>query len=150
MEQWQNVKIYTEFNHGYDLPEYAKPGDSGMDIRANQTMIIQPGQTVIVPTGIYLGIPAGYEVQVRPRSGLSAKTKLRIANTPGTVDEQYTGEVGVIVDNIGQTPETINLGDRIAQIVLQKVPKMMLKQVQSRDDLGNTERGSGGFGSTGV
>lgn len=146
------VKIYTEnITHEFGLPAYANPGDSGMDIRANKNMRIHPKETVLIPTGIFVGLPEGYEIQVRPRSGLSLKTKLRVANTPGTVDEQYRGEICVIAENTHSSVEfNIQSGERIAQIVLQEVPKITWVVVASKEELGNTERGEGGFGSTGV
>lgn len=145
------VKIYTQFAHDHGLPVYVQPGDSGMDIRANATIRIEPKQTVLIPTGIYVGLPDGYEIQVRPRSGLSLKTKLRIPNAPGTVDEPYRGEVCVIAENTHGTVEmNITKGERIAQIVLQAVPKITWVVVGSREELGTSQRDAGGFGSTGV
>ena len=144
------VKIYTEISHEHGLPTYAHHGDSGMDIRANQSITLQPKETKLIPTGVFVGLPEGYEIQVRPRSGLSLKTKLRIANTPGTVDEIYLGEICVIAENThGSIDFTVAKGERIAQIVLQEVPKIEWVQVFSKDELGSTERGEGGFGSTG-
>lgn len=144
------VKLYTELNHEHGLPVYAKPGDSGMDIRANAPITLQPKETKLIPTGIYVGLPEGYEFQVRPRSGLSLKTKLRIANSPGTVDEPYLGEVCIIAENThGAVEMNIAMGERVAQLVLQEVPKAEWVQVFSKDELGQTERGAGGFGSTG-
>ena len=93
------VKIYAELSHEHGLPVYAKPGDSGMDIRANHNVVLQPKETKLIPTGVYVGLPEGYEFQVRPRSGMSLKTKLRIPNAPGTVDEPYLGEIGIIAEN---------------------------------------------------
>ena len=144
------VKIYTEISHEHGLPTYAHHGDSGMDIRANQNITLQPKETKLVPTGIFVGLPEGYEFQVRPRSGMSLKTKLRICNSPGTLDEQYRGEICIIAENThGSIDFTIAKGDRIAQIVLQEVPKIEWVQVFSKDDLGYTDRGEGAFGSTG-
>lgn len=145
------VKIYAELNHEHGLPVYAKPGDSGMDIRANTPITLQPKETKLIPTGIYVGLPEGYEFQVRPRSGLSLKTKLRIANSPGTVDEPYLGEICIIAENThGAVEMNIAIGERVAQLVLQEVPKAEWVQVFSKDELGQTERGAGGFGSTGT
>lgn len=144
------VKVYTEFFHSEGLPAYAKPLDSGMDIRANIDMVIHPRQTKLIPTGLYVGIPEGYEIQVRPRSGMSLKTNLRVANAPGTVDAGYFGEVCVIADNTHGTDEIyIKTGERIAQIVLQEVPCIEWVVVGSREELGESERGEAGFGSTG-
>lgn len=145
------VKIYADLSHEYGLPAYAKPGDSGMDIRANKEVTLYPGSVTLIPTGLYVGLPEGYEFQVRPRSGLSLKTKLRVANSPGTIDEAYTGEICVIADNIGSATEIVfGAGERIAQLVLQAVPKVEWEQVFSKEELGTTERGAGGFGSTGT
>lgn len=144
------VKIYTEFSHKEGLPAYAKPGDSGMDIRANKDVQIPARETVLIPTGLYLGIPEGYEIQVRPRSGVSLKTKLRVANAPGTIDSSFFGEICIIADNThGSIDMVINRGERMAQIVLQEVPKIEWEVVNSREELGESERGSSGFGSTG-
>ena len=144
------VKIYTEFNHEHGLPAYAKQGDSGMDIRANLPIRLEPKETLLIPTGIYVSLPDGYEFQVRPRSGMSLKTKLRIANSPGTVDEPYLGEICIIAENTHSSVEmNITKGERIAQLVLQEVPKCEWVQVFSRDELGSSDRGAGGFGSTG-
>lgn len=144
------VKIYAELNHEHGLPVYAKPGDSGMDIRANEPITLQPKETKLIPTGIYVGLPEGYEIQVRPRSGMSLKTKLRVANSPGTVDSSYTGEVCIIAENThGAVEMNIAKGERVAQIVLQEVPIIEWDQVFSREEIGETERGDGGFGSTG-
>lgn len=144
------VKIYTEFNHEHGLPAYAKQGDSGMDIRANLPIRLEPKETLLIPTGIYVSLPDGYEFQVRPRSGMSLKTKLRIANSPGTVDEPYLGEICIIAENTHSSVEmNITKGERIAQLVLQEVPKCEWVQVFSREELGSSDRGTGGFGSTG-
>lgn len=145
------VKIFAEnLAHEFGLPAYAQVGDSGMDIRANKTITIRPKETVLIPTGIHVGLPEGYEIQVRPRSGLSLKTKMRIANSVGTVDEGYTGEICVIAENThGSVDFTASCGERIAQIVLQQVPKISWVVVASKEDLGNTDRGADGFGSTG-
>lgn len=144
------VKVFATLNHGDGLPCYAKPGDSGMDIRANVPIKIEPKQTLLIPTGIYVGIPDGYEIQVRPRSGMSLKTKLRVANAPGTVDASYRGELCIIAENThGSVEMNIGLGERIAQLVLQQVPMIEWFPVASIEELGSTERGHGGFGSTG-
>ena len=145
------VKIYAELNHEHGLPVYAHPGDSGMDIRANESIRLEPKETRLIPTGIRVGIPQGYEIQVRPRSGLSLKTKLRVCNAPGTVDEQFTGEICVIMENThGSVECNIAKGERIAQIVLQQVPKIEWVPVSIPAELGSTQRGEGGFGSTGT
>lgn len=164
-----SVEIFVEIcREGAILPRYANPGDAGMDVYAAEDMLVRPGETVIVPTGLKLAIPEGYEIQVRPRSGLSFKTPIRLPNSPGTIDSGYRDELGIIVNNSseaqfaesGENPYTmdekgnkkgtyiIRKGDRIAQIVLQPVPRMVLTAVPSVRDMGN-DRG-GGFGSTGI
>ncbi len=146
------VKIYSESRHSW--PDYAKRFDSGMDVRvflpdAQSTLTLVTGAKAVLPTGLYVGIPPGYELQVRPRSGTSIKTGLRIANSPGTIDSNYRGEIGIIVENTG--PDyIIQDGERIAQLVLAPVVKCVWKSYTSRDDLGSTDRGAGGFGSTGA
>lgn len=142
------IKIYNESSN--TNPVYAKKGDAGMDIMSMQDVFVAAGDTLLIHTGIYLGIPYGWEVQVRPRSGLSLKTKLRIGNAPGTVDGNYTGEVCVIIDNIGKTDTTITKGERIAQLVAKRVPEVNWNPVSSKELLGETNRGSMGFGSTGT
>ncbi len=142
-----DVDIFLE--EGAIMPEYAHKGDSGMDLAASEDACVRPGETKLVPTGVYVALPQGYEFQVRPRSGTSFKTKLRVANTPGTIDSNYRGELKVIVDNLGEEEIKFNKGDRIAQIVLQKVPVVAWHAVKSQDKLGSTVRGEGGFGSTG-
>jgi dUTP pyrophosphatase len=126
---------------------YAKQSDSGMDFSSIEYLVIFPGETKIVKTGLAVQLPLCYELQIRPRSGMSAKTKLRIANAPGTVDEGFRGEIGIIVDNIGKDPIIINKGDRIAQGVVMPVPQVKIIEV---DFLTETERGCDGFGSSGV
>jgi len=143
------VKLYVDTNYDITIPVYAKEGDSGKDVRAKQDYVIRPGETTIVGTGLYLGIPSYAEIQVRPRSGLSYKTKLRIANSPGTVDSNYREELGIIVDNIGEDEIRIKAGDRIAQIVLVPVLQFDWSMVDTKEALGTTER-TGGFGSTGI
>lgn len=163
-----SVEIFVEIcREGTVMPSYARPGDAGMDICAAEESMIKPGETVIVPTGLKLAIPEDYEIQVRPRSGISYKTPLRLSNSPGTIDSGYRDELGIIMTNTSEsciadasevyTIESkgnkagtyhIRRGDRIAQIVLQVVPRMHLTVVDSVADIG-TNRG-GGFGSTGV
>jgi len=131
------------------LPKYETIGSSGMDLSANihDNLTIEPGKTVIIPTGLALSIPKGYEAQIRPRSGLAAKNKISVLNTPGTIDADYRGEIKVILINHGNEPFKIEKGFRIAQIVICPVVKAQLVEV---DDLNITERGDGGFGSTGT
>ena len=138
------VKI-QKINDNAKIPEYAHPTDAGADIFASETVTFEAGETKIVPTGIKVAIPIGYEIQIRPRSGMSFKTGMRIANAPGTIDSDYRGEVGVIMTNTYNASWTIMQGDKIAQMVIAPVP--MIKWVET-DNLDETERGEGGFGST--
>lgn len=131
------------------VPFYATKGSAGFDLHAIDTMTVPAGGTVKVRTGLAFEIPEGYELQIRPRSGMSAKTKVRISNSPGTLDSDFRGEVLIIVDNISQNQADsyrIQEGDRIAQAVLQKVEQADFELVE---ELSETQRGSGGFGSTG-
>lgn len=142
------VKVVNK--SGLDLPNYAKYGDAGLDLRASMNVIIAPGETTLVGTGLFIAIPLGYELQIRPRSGLSYKTKLRVPNAPGTIDANYRGEICIIVENTGGNAIVINRGDRIAQGVLSEVTRVCWEEVDSIDKLGETDRGDAGFGSTGV
>lgn len=150
------------------MPEYAHPDDSGMDVYAVNDYVIHPGETKLIPTGIKVAVPNGYEIQIRPKSGRALKTKMRIANSIGTVDAGFRGELQVIIENIEPpikditydfddsgrpiitsilrgSDMTIGKGEKFAQLVLMEVPKAVLFQVENLDD---TERGNGGFGST--
>ena len=131
------------------LPKYETSGSSGMDLAANidAYINIDPGKTAIIPTGLALSIPKGFEVQIRPRSGLAAKQKISVLNTPGTIDADYRGEIKVILINLGHEPFEVEKGLRIAQMVVCPIVQAQLKEV---DDLSETERGKGGFGSTGT
>ncbi|MAB10733.1 dUTP diphosphatase [Hyphomonas sp.] len=135
---------------GLQLPAYETAGSAGMDVRAavpeGEPMVLAPGERAMVPTGLSVAIPQGYEIQVRPRSGLAAKHGLTCLNTPGTIDSDYRGEVKVILVNLGQDAFTIQRGERIAQLVLAPVTRLAWQAVDSLDE---TERGAGGFGSTG-
>ena len=130
------------------LPAYATSGSSGMDIRANldTPKSLKPLERALVPTGIFIEIPQGYEVQVRPRSGLAVKQGITCLNTPGTIDADYRGEIKVILINLSQEEQVIQHGDRIAQLVVQKVEQAVWKEVE---ELEVTERNAGGFGHTG-
>ena len=131
------------------LPEYMSEHASGMDVRAAVTepVTLAPGQIGLIPTGFHIAIPAGYEAQVRPRSGLALKNGIMVVNSPGTIDADYRGEVKIILGNMGREPFTIRRGDRIAQMVLQRVARV---QWDVRADLAETDRNHGGFGHTGV
>ena len=131
------------------LPEPATAGSAGLDLRAclPEPLSVAPGARAIVPTGIAVALPEGYEAQVRPRSGLALRTGLTLLNSPGTVDADYRGEIKVIVVNLGQAPVAIARGDRIAQLVVQPVPRVQWEEVE---DLPASDRGAGGFGHTGT
>ena len=135
------------------IPTYGSSGASGFDLYALTDVTLYPSTVGLVSTGLSFEIPEGYEMQIRPRSGLSFKTKLRIANSPGTIDSDYRGHVQIIAENISHNAtEAIHIkaGDRIAQGVLNKVERVNFREISDEDELSNTERGQGGFGSTGV
>jgi dUTP pyrophosphatase len=132
---------------GLPLPTYATSGAAGMDVVAAESLILAPGARHAVATGFAMAIPEGYEIQVRPRSGLALKHGITCLNTPGTIDSDYRGEVRVILANLGEAPFSIARGDRIAQLVPAVVQRAALAEVDSLDD---TVRGARGFGSTGV
>jgi dUTP pyrophosphatase len=140
------VNIINRSSHA--MPSYESALSAGMDLRANieETITLKAGQRNLIPTGLYIELPAGYEAQVRPRSGLAAKNGVTVLNSPGTVDADYRGEIKVILINHGQEDFSINNGDRIAQLVIAKHERV---EWQSVNELQNTERGAGGFGSTG-
>jgi dUTP pyrophosphatase len=131
---------------GLPLPAYATAGAAGMDVVAAEDLVLAPGARHAVATGFAIAIPAGFEVQVRPRSGLALKHGITCLNTPGTIDEDYRGEVKVILANLGDEPFTIVRGERIAQLVPAPVQRAVFEEVAALDD---TARGGGGFGSTG-
>lgn len=142
-----SIKIINQSNN--ELPAYATVGSSGMDLRANIEQPLELGslERFAVPTGIFLEIPNGYEAQIRPRSGLAFKNGITCLNTPGTIDADYRGELKVILVNLSKEAFLIQPGERIAQMVFAKVEQVQLSLAQSLDE---TERGAGGFGSTGV
>lgn len=144
------VKKLEHFDNDLPLPQYETAGAAGADLRASlpnkETMTIAPGKRVLVPTGLSYEIPEGYEVQVRPRSGMSLKTNLLIVNSPGTIDCDYRGEIKIIIGNFGDDDAFIEHGDRIAQMVIAPVTQATLVETST---LSETERGAGGFGSTG-
>jgi len=136
-------------NHSpYPCPAYATPQSAGVDLKANLTesITLQPLQRTLVPTGLFMALPAGYEAQVRPRSGLAAKHGITVLNTPGTIDADYRGEIKVILVNLSNEPFEIVPGERIAQMVIARHEQVEWEQVEELDA---TERGAGGFGSTG-
>lgn len=142
------LKIVNKSNN--PLPAYAHAGDAGMDIRAfiNKPITLLPGERALIGTGIFLQVPRGYECQVRSRSGLAIKNGICVLNSPGCVDSSYTGEIGVILINLGQEDFVVQSGDRIAQIIF--APVAEVKEFEQVDVLDETDRGSFGFGSTGV
>ena len=127
-------------------PRKAHADDAAYDLRSRSDMVLAPGTTSLVPTGLFLELPVGYEAQIRARSGLALKHDLSLPNAPGTIDAGYRGEVGVIVYNRGREPFEVKRGDRIAQMVIAKLPEVELVEVE---ELGDSQRGEGGFGSTG-
>lgn len=147
------IKIaYHRANGEKDLdippPKYMTPHSSGMDLFAavEDEIVLQSGQRRLIPTGIALSLPEGYEAQIRPRSGLALEKGITILNSPGTIDSDYRGEIGIVLINLGDAPFTVRRKDRIAQMVVQKVVKADL---DLRDELDSTERNQGGFGHTG-
>jgi len=131
------------------LPSYATAASAGMDLRSAsmEPIVLSPGERGLVPTGLVVEIPDGYEGQVRPRSGLALKNGISLVNTPGTIDSDYRGELKVIMINLGEDHFMVNYGDRIAQLVIAPVVQAQIIEV---DEISDSERGSGGFGSTGV
>lgn len=161
----EKIKIYIEkCRDGAVIPTYANPEDAGMDLYAAENIIIKPGETVIVPTGIKVAIPDGFEIQIRPRSGISYRTKLRLSNSPGTIDSGYRDEIGIITSNVsvqdsefsertlekgngGDGTYKIYKGDRVAQLVLARVPLIVFEESKDVKNIGKNR--GGGFGSTG-
>lgn len=141
------VKIINKSHH--QLPAYATIGSAGMDLRANldEPITLQPMQRCLVPTGLFMALPVGYEAQVRPRSGLAIKKGITVLNTPGTIDADYRGEIGVILINLSSEPFVINDGERIAQMIISRFEQVEWTAVESLDE---TERGEGGFGHSGI
>lgn len=150
----EKVKIsvrYMNNSDNHDL-SYKYIDDSGMDLRANLTnsLIIKPSERVLVPTGIHFELPESMEIQVRPRSGLAIKNGVTVLNTPGTVDRGYNGEIKVILINLSKENFTVNHGDRVAQAVISPVVSGRWAKIIKVDSLGDSDRGDGGFGSTGI
>jgi dUTP pyrophosphatase len=140
------VKIVNQSHH--PLPQYATAGSSGMDIRAflNEPVAIKPLERTLIPTGLFIELPKGYEAQVRPRSGLAIKQGITCLNTPGTIDSDYRGEIKIILINLSNEIQSVQNGDRVAQMVIQRVEQI---QWDISDEIEETERNDGGFGSTG-
>lgn len=146
------MKIKVFNNSKNELPQYATPQSAGLDLRANiqQDIVLNPGQRTLVPTGLHIQLPVGYEAHIRPRSGLAIKHGITCLNSPGTIDADYRGDVGVILINHGTEPFVIKQGERIAQMVIAKHEIAEWESVESMDQLEDTERGSDGYGHTGV
>jgi len=142
-----NVQIINKSKH--QTPTYETEGSAGMDLRANidEAIVLKPLERAIIKTGLFIALPVGYEAQVRPRSGLAAKKGITVLNSPGTVDADYRGEIGVILVNLSNEDFVVNDGERIAQLVIAKHERVNWQEVEV---LNETERGAGGFGSTGV
>lgn len=141
------VEIVNKSKH--ELPKYATASSAGMDIRANieQPIVLKPLERCLVPTGLHIALPEGYEAQIRPRSGLALKKGLTVLNSPGTIDADFRGEIGVILINLSSEDFTINDGERIAQMVIARYEQAEWEPVETLDD---TERGTGGFGHSGI
>jgi dUTP pyrophosphatase len=141
------IKIINK--SGFELPNYETIASAGMDLRAsiNETITLKPLERAIVKTGLFIELPVGFEAQVRPRSGLAAKKGVTVLNAPGTIDADYRGEIGVILVNLSNEPFTVESGERIAQLVIAKHERAQWQEV---DELSETSRGEGGFGSTGT
>lgn len=142
------VKIINRSHH--PLPAYATPGSAGMDVRAylpDGPIVLKPMERALIPTGLYMQLPQGYECQIRPRSGLAIKHGISLVNTPGTVDSDYRGEIGVIMINLGSEDFTVNDGERICQMVIARYDRVEWEQVERIDE---TVRGDGGFGHSGT
>mgnify|MGYP004502887197 FL=1 len=143
------VKIKIVNRGSQQLPAYATPESAGMDLRANvaEPVVLRPLERRIIPTGLYMALPPGYEAQVRPRSGLAFKHGVTVLNSPGTIDSDYRGELGVLLVNLSNEDFTIQTGERIAQMVIARHEQGEFVEVEELDD---TERGAGGYGHTGV
>ncbi len=142
------MKIRIINHSSHPLPQYATPQSAGMDLRAElkEPLVIQPMERRLIPTGLRIALPEGYEAQIRPRSGLALKHGIAVLNSPGTIDADYRGEIGIILANLSQTPYTLQPGERIAQMVVARYERA---EWEETDRLDSTERGEGGFGHTG-
>ena len=143
------MKVKVINRSAYDLPQYETALAAGLDVRANitESITLGPLERTLVPTGLFIELPEGYEMRVRPRSGLAAKHGLSLVNAPGTIDADYRGEIKVILVNLSNTPYELKPGERVAQLVVSQFTRVEWEPVE---ELGETERGAGGFGSTGV
>ena len=143
------IQLKIKLEEGAVMPEYQTEHAAGFDVNAfvKDPVILKPGERQLIPTGLKMAIPPGYEIQVRPRSGLAIKQGISIVNSPGTVDADYRGDIGIIIINHGQEDFIVNPKDRIAQLIINKVEHPEILQVEELDE---TERGEGGFGSTGT
>jgi dUTP pyrophosphatase len=141
------IKVINKSQH--PLPDYETLASAGMDLRANlsEPVVLNPLERAIIKTGLFIALPVGYEAQVRPRSGLAAKKGVTVLNSPGTVDADYRGEIGVILVNLSNEPFVVENGERIAQLIIAKHERAVWAEVEKLDD---TSRGEGGFGSTGI
>ena len=146
-DRYVKVKVVNQSHN--DLPAYSTKDSAGMDLRASldEPLELKPMQRALIPTGIYIELPEGYECQIRPRSGLALKHGVTVLNTPGTIDADYRGEIGVILINLSDTPFVVNDGERICQMVVTRYDKVDWVRVEALDD---SVRGAGGFGHTGV
>ena len=146
-DRYVKVKVVNKSHN--DLPAYSTKDSAGMDLRASldEPLELKPMQRALIPTGIYIELPEGYECQIRPRSGLALKHGVTVLNTPGTIDADYRGEIGVILINLSDTPFVVNDGERICQMVVTRYDKVDWVSVEALDD---SVRGAGGFGHTGV
>jgi dUTP pyrophosphatase len=142
-----SVSIFrTERAKEFPLPAYATPASAGVDLRSTEKRVLRPGERALISTGVSIALPVGYEAQVRPRSGLALKHGITLPNSPGTIDADYRGEIKVILLNLGEAPVAIEPGDRIAQMIVAPVSQVEWAEVDALDE---TERSTGGFGSTG-
>lgn len=146
MKNMESIKIVMAEGAEDLFPRKAHPGDAAWDLRAREALELPVGRSTLVPTGVFIELPEDYEAQIRPRSGLALKHDLMLTNSPGTVDSGYRGEVGVIMYNGGSSPYKIERGDRIAQMVICKLPEVTLELASQLSD---SDRGTGGFGSSG-
>ena len=141
--------VFIQNRSGHPLPAYATLSSAGLDVRAklDQAVVLQPGEWKLIPTGLFVALPLGTELQVRPRSGLAFKHGITVLNSPGTIDADYRGEIGVLLINHGAQPFAVEHGERIAQLVLARYEQIQWKETEN---LPSSDRGTGGFGSTGT